>query len=76
MQRFHFEHCREIPDHVRQVYKKLKTTRPRGVGSPQTFWVSSANGLGLVDTEEGIRFEADMGKDPQRSQGSEMSIGN
>jgi len=59
MQRFHFEQCREIPDHVRQIYKKLKTTRPRGVGSPQTYWMSSAKSLGLIDTENGIRFEND-----------------
>jgi hypothetical protein len=59
MQRFHFEQCREIPDHVRQIYKKLKTTRPRGVGSPQTYWISSAKNLGLEDTGDGIRFESD-----------------
>jgi hypothetical protein len=59
MQRFHFEQCREIPDHVRQIYKKLKTTRPRGVGSPQTYWISSAKNLGLDDTCDGIRFESD-----------------
>jgi hypothetical protein len=72
MQRFHFEQCREIPDHVRQIYKKLKTTRPRGVGSPQTYWMSSAKSLNLVDTEGGIRFENDgMVKEPV----SDMSIG-
>lgn len=72
MQRFHFEQCREIPDHVRQIYKKLKTTRPRGVGSPQTYWMSSAKTLNLVDTEGGIRFDTDgMGKE----QISDMSIG-
>lgn len=56
MQRFHFEHCREIPDDVRKLYKSLKTTRPRGVGSPQTYWVQSAKLLDLVDSEEGIFF--------------------
>ena len=63
MQRFHFENCREIPDQVRMIYKKLKTTRPRGVGSPQSYWVSSAKSLGLVDTENGIRFDADLAKE-------------
>lgn len=75
MQRFHFEQCREIPDHVRQIYKKLKTTRPRGVGSPQTYWMSSAKTLNLVDTDEaGIRFDNDLiggGKEHI----SDMSIG-
>jgi len=68
MQRFHFENCREIPDHVRQLYKKLKTTRPRGVGSPQSYWVSSAKNLGLVDTNDGIRFDADLAKERQQQQ--------
>lgn len=79
MQRFHFEQCREIPDHIRQVYKKLKTTRPRGVGSPQSYWVSSAGTLGLVDTESGIRFDSDLSKqqqpqDQQQMQPAEVSI--
>ena len=56
MQRFHFEQCREIPPDIRKVYKSLKTTRPRGVGSPQTYWIQSAKLLNLVDSEEGIRF--------------------
>ena len=58
MQRFHFEHCREIPDETRKRYKSLKTTRPRGVGSPQTYWVQSAKLLNLVDSEAGICFGA------------------
>lgn len=75
MQRFHFEQCREIPDHVRQIYKKLKTTRPRGVGSPQTYWMSSAKTLNLVDTDEaGIRFENDR-QGGSKEHISDMSIG-
>lgn len=74
MQRFHFEQCREIPEHVRQIYKKLKTTRPRGVGSPQTYWIQSANNLGLQDTEGGIRFDNEQAKQQRRQQGSDMSI--
>jgi len=60
MQRFHFEQCREIPMKIRKIYKTLKTTRPRGVGSPQTYWVQSAKLLDLVDTDNGIQFGADM----------------
>ena len=74
MQRFHFEQCREIPEHVRQIYKKLKTTRPRGVGSPQTYWIQSAKGLGLQDTEGGIRFDSDTVAKHRRQQESDMSI--
>jgi len=57
MQRFHFEQCTEIPSEVRDIYKSLKTTRPRGVGSPQTYWVQSAKILGLADSDNGIRFQ-------------------
>lgn len=60
MQRFHFEQCREIPPNIRKIYKSLKTTRPRGVGSPQTYWVQSAKLLDLADTDNGIQFAADM----------------
>ena len=45
---------------IRKIYKSLKTTRPRGVGSPQTYWVQSAKLLDLVDTENGIQFGADL----------------
>jgi hypothetical protein len=84
MQRFHFEHCREIPKQVLQIYRNLKTTRPRGVGSPQAYWVQSAKSMGLVDTDNGIRFDGDMGggggKEQQHQQvttqhASDMSIG-
>ena len=68
MQRFHFEHCKEIPNHVQNVYKNLKTTRPRGVGSPQTYWIQSAKSLGLVDTGGGIRFDTDVSKESQQNQ--------
>lgn len=59
MQRFHFEACTGIPDSMKVVYRSLKTTRPRGQGSPQSYWISSAIDLGLVDTSEGIRFSKD-----------------
>lgn len=57
MQRFHFMSCTCIPDDMKEKYKKLKTTRPRGVGSPQAYWISSAKESGLVDTKFGIRYE-------------------
>jgi hypothetical protein len=76
MQRFHFENCREIPDQVRMIYKKLKTTRPRGVGSPQSYWVSSAKQLGLADTDGGIRFDLDLRKDHHQDhlQSSDVAV--
>lgn len=50
MQRFHFESCPAIPQRIRQIYRSLKTTRPRGQGSPQAYWAQSARDIGLTDT--------------------------
>ena len=71
MQRFHFEQCSSIPDDKRRTYKSLKTTRPRGVGSPQKYWIVSANELGLIDTPKGIRIGPKLyGKCPTPSSSS------
>ena len=76
MQRFHFEQCTEIPNEVREIYKSLKTTRPRGVGSPQTYWVQSAKILGLTDSDDGIRFQDESSNNNGNSskQQSDMSV--
>lgn len=55
MQRFHFESCVAIPPKVLHAYRSLKTTRPRGVGSPQSYWDQSARNIGLVDSKFGIQ---------------------
>lgn len=55
MQRFHFEVCTAIPMEMKTLYKNLKTTRPRGMGSPQEYWIASAKEIGLIDTDQGIR---------------------
>lgn len=72
MQRFHFEQCREIPMEIRKIYKSLKTTRPRGVGSPQTYWIQSAKLLDLTDSKNGIRFGADLAKEAADQQRVKM----
>jgi hypothetical protein len=72
MQRFHFEQCREIPLEIRKIYKSLKTTRPRGVGSPQTYWIQSAKLLDLVDSKDGIRFGADLAKEVEEGRQKEQ----
>lgn len=56
MQRFHFEACAGIPNNMKEYYKTLKTTRPRGQGSPQSYWITSAKTVGLVDSKFGIRM--------------------
>lgn len=56
MCRFHFPTCSFIPPEIQETYANTKTTRPRGVGSPQQYWIDSAKELGLVDTDQGIRY--------------------
>lgn len=73
MQRFHFEQCSCIPKRVQDIYKSLKTTRPRGVGSPQAYWVQSAKSMGLVDTgAAGIKFDTEG--NPKEQLTSDMSV--
>ena len=57
MCRFHFKTCPAIPDIIQQEYSNTKTTRPRGVGSPQAYWIDSARDLGLIDSDKGIRYK-------------------
>ena len=58
MQRFHFESCPMVPHAVRETYRSLKTTRPRGMGSPQQYWIRSAVERGLCDSSSGIRLSS------------------
>lgn len=62
MQRFHFESCVAIPPKVLDAYRSLKTTRPRGVGSPQSYWDKSARDIGLVDSKNGIQVSEGYAK--------------
>jgi len=68
MQRFHFEACVAIPPKVLAEYKSLKTTRPRGVGSPQGYWDKSAREIGLVDSPNGIQVGEEGGKEKMARQ--------
>ena len=68
MQRFHFDACTAIPSEMKYLYKNLKTTRPRGVGSPQAYWISSAKELGLVDSDCGIRYKPTTKHSPTYTQ--------
>lgn len=68
MQRFHFEACVAIPPKVLAEYKSLKTTRPRGVGSPQGYWDKSAREIGLVDSTSGIKAGEEGGMEKMMKQ--------
>lgn len=67
MQRFHFDACQAIPESIKGKYRKFKTTRPRGVGSPQAYWIESAKEIGLYDTDKGIRYHPNI-QDPKVTQ--------
>lgn len=64
MCRFHFPVCSFIPKEIQQAYANTKTTRPRGVGSPQQYWIDSAKEIGLVDTDQGIRYAPPQSSPP------------
>jgi hypothetical protein len=69
MCRFHFPVCSFIPPEIQETYSKTKTTRPRGVGSPQQYWIDSAKELGLVDTDQGIRYKSPASSPPLSTDG-------
>jgi hypothetical protein len=57
-QRVHMEVCEDLPQ---QVHDTLSHLASSNVWIPTTrqYWVDSAKALGMVDTEEGIRFAED-----------------
>lgn len=48
--------CPEMPMAIKQQFAKLLETKPACSGAGRPYWAKSAERLGLVDTEEGIRF--------------------
>jgi hypothetical protein len=48
--------CPEMPMTIKQQFAKLLETKPACSGAGRPYWAKSAERLGLVDTEEGIRF--------------------
>lgn len=52
--------CTEMPDDVKQQFVTLLSTKPASSGAGRPYWAHSARKLGLVDTEDGIRFIRDL----------------
>lgn len=48
--------CSEMPDMIKHQFAHLLSTKVASSGAGRPFWANSAKKLGLVDTEEGIRF--------------------
>eukprot|EP00588_Corethron_pennatum_P025768 CAMPEP_0194331794 /NCGR_PEP_ID=MMETSP0171-20130528/56952_1 /TAXON_ID=218684 /ORGANISM="Corethron pennatum, Strain L29A3" /LENGTH=434 /DNA_ID=CAMNT_0039093415 /DNA_START=15 /DNA_END=1316 /DNA_ORIENTATION=- len=56
MQRFHFDTCRMIPEDMTKKLRSTKKTRSQCERSPQQYWIDSAKAIGLIDSQQGIRF--------------------
>uniref|UniRef100_A0A7S1B3G1 Uncharacterized protein n=1 Tax=Corethron hystrix TaxID=216773 RepID=A0A7S1B3G1_9STRA len=56
MQRFHFDTCRMIPEDMIKKLRGTKKTRSQCERSPQQYWIDSAKAIGLIDSQQGIRF--------------------
>ena len=59
MQRYHFDHCEDMPDDVREKYNTLKSVRSHSGNASMPYWIDSAKSLGLVDTPSGMFFHKD-----------------
>lgn len=52
--------CSEMPDLIKHQFAQLLSTKVASSGAGRPFWAESAKKLGLVDTEDGIRFFRDL----------------
>ena len=52
--------CTEMPENIKQEFGRLLTSKVTSSGAGRPYWAESAKNLGLVDTEEGIRFIRDL----------------
>jgi len=52
--------CNEMPDMIKHQFAQLLSTKVASSGAGRPFWADSAKKLGLVDTEDGIRFFRDV----------------
>lgn len=57
-QKFHLEVCQDIPPTTRAKLQELASSNS-WVPTTRQYWADSAKALGMVDTQDGIRFGAD-----------------
>ena len=48
--------CSEMPDFIKNEFARLLVTKVSRPGAGRVYWAESAKKLGLINTEEGIRF--------------------
>jgi len=76
MLRDHFTQCKDMPHDIKEKYISLKSNASQGATDSKKYWVESARGLGLVDTEKGIRFLADNNVQARCHATTEVMEGN
>jgi hypothetical protein len=52
--------CNEMPDSIKQEFARLLSTKVASSGAGRPYWAKAAKQMGLVDTEDGIRFIRDF----------------
>jgi len=79
-QRVHLEVCEDTPIDVQETIARLASANV-WIPTTRQYWIDSARRLGLVDTEDGIRFAVDPRKsfncqtwNPQASSGVESEV--
>jgi len=48
--------CKDMPQEIKDEFVELLKTKYLYVGAGRAYWARTAKGIGLYDTEEGIRF--------------------
>jgi hypothetical protein len=59
--------CSEMPLVIKHQFAMLMSTKASSSGAGRPYWADSATKLGLVDTDEGIRFVRDVKPTPVKS---------
>lgn len=52
--------CQEMPIEVKQEFGRLLSTKATSTGAGRPYWAQAAKQLGLIDTDDGIRFIRDF----------------
>uniref|UniRef100_A0A7S3L346 Uncharacterized protein n=1 Tax=Amphora coffeiformis TaxID=265554 RepID=A0A7S3L346_9STRA len=52
--------CDHMPNEIKNEFSRLLATKVSSSGAGRPYWAESAASLGLVDTEDGIRFVEDL----------------
>lgn len=75
-QRVHTDHCKDIPQEVKEKLKSLANSQV-WIPTTRQYWSDSARAIGMVDTHDGIRFDTDpaAGADLKKFQTSSGEAG-